>query len=443
MTITLEPVVELNPEATTLLATPPAEARSALLGRRFILFAIGQQLTQLAGGLLYFALPLYVLLETGNPALMGTVLALAALPQILLMPMGGAIADRIDKRRFLAGLNLTAAGAVLVWLLATDSLSVVPAVAILMLAYLGIEALLSPTMESVIPAIVPEEQLVRANSITFALGFGVAVGAPALGGALLTSFGLSHALWLAVGLFALAAIAKSAVKIPRAEHETIGPLVRTVIGDLRDAARFVARGDRGLRKFLLIDVAITFALAPLQLVVLPSLLVRSGLTSGQIGWAMGATMAGGAIAVILVGALGERATVRLVRPLVILATCAAATTGLVFFADLGPVAAAVVLAGGLVVTLGAIAAFGVLLYTYIGERTPEHLTAKIFALSGSGSVAGVAAGNWVFGVLVNRLADTPAIAILLASLVLAVAAFAVNTTKLVPAEPADVSEAVQ
>jgi len=418
-----------------------SSAPSALRSRNFVLFVTGWELNQVAGGLLYFALPLYVLLETGHPALMGTVLALAAVPQILLMPMGGVIADRIDKRRFLAGINLAAAVAVLIWLLTTGTLDVVPAAAVLLLAYLGLEALFSPVFEAAIPALVPEDQLVRANSITSVLGFMSAFGAPALGGVLLARSGLTLVLAVAVALFSLTAAIKWFTRIPGVTQPVSGPVVRTFVADLAEAARYVAKGDHGLGKVLLVDFLVTFALGPLQFVVLPSILVYAGLNSGQIGWATGITWGGAAIAVTAVGALAARATVRLMRPLVLLAAGAATATGLFFLADLGPAASAVVMIGGLIVTLGLVAAFGVLLYSFIGKRVPEHLVGKIFALSGVGSVVGIAAGNLAFGHLMERFADNRAAVILVAAAIIAAAAVAASTAKDASRSATDTSDA--
>ncbi|MCL1870323.1 MAG: MFS transporter [Promicromonosporaceae bacterium] len=412
----------------------------ALLSRNFVLFVTGWELNQIAGGLLRFALPLYVLLQTGDPALMGAVLAVSVLPQVVLTPMGGVIADRFDKRRFLAGANFAVAAAVLIWLLTTGGLDVVLSATILMLVFLGLEALFSPVLEAVVPALVPEDQLVRANSVTFALGLASGVGAPALGGALLARWGLTVALGASVALFALAAVITWFTSSPRATQEASGPLLRTAVTDLRDAARHVVSNDRGLRKVLVVDVVLAFALAPLQLVVLPALLVDAGLSSGQIGWATGITMVGAAVSVTIMGALGARATVRLVRPIVLLTAVATAATGFAFLANPGPTGSTLVLVGGLVVAFGLFAAFSVLQWSYVGERAPEHLVGKIFALAMVLSALGVAAGTWVFGELITRFLDTPAVVLLFAAAIAAAVAAGASMSKHAPASPAPQSE---
>jgi len=416
------------------------EPAASLRSRNFLLYLAGLELNQVAGGLLRFALPLHVLLTTGNPAVMGTVLAVATVPQILLMPLGGVIADRLDKRRFLAAMNLAVAAAVAVWLAVTGSIDVVVAATMLMLVFLGLEALLSPALESVVPALVPEDRLVRANSMLFALGLASSIGSPALGGALLARGGLTLALGVTIALYVLAAGIKWLVRIPNALQDAAGPPVRTAVRDLREAGSYVAVKDRGLRKVLLIDLLVTVALVPLQVVLLPSLLVGAGLSSGQSGWATGITMAGAAIAVSVMGALGSRATVRHIRPIVALGAVVTAATGLAFLADLGPLASAVVLVGGLVLALGCFAAYSVLMWSFMGERAPEHLMGKVFALALALSASGVAAGNWAFGHLTNLLHDSPAVVILIAAGIVTAVAVGANMAAHAPASADTVEE---
>lgn len=57
-----------------------------------------------------FALPLYLLRQTGSAALYGGITALAMLPALAGMLTGGALADRCRKARLMALLDLMTAG---------------------------------------------------------------------------------------------------------------------------------------------------------------------------------------------------------------------------------------------------------------------------------------------------------------------------------------------
>ena len=76
----------------------------------FIMVVIGQIISLFGNAALRFALPLYLLNQTGSSALYGTVTACAFLPSIAMSPIGGIVADRVNKRNIMVALDfLTAA----------------------------------------------------------------------------------------------------------------------------------------------------------------------------------------------------------------------------------------------------------------------------------------------------------------------------------------------
>ena len=73
----------------------------------FILIVLGQIISLFGNAILRFALPLYLLDTTGSAALFGLVSALSFIPLILLTPVGGLIADRVNKRNIMVALDFT------------------------------------------------------------------------------------------------------------------------------------------------------------------------------------------------------------------------------------------------------------------------------------------------------------------------------------------------
>ena len=72
-----------------------------LFSKDFILVVVGQIISLFGNATIRFALPLYLLNLTGSSALYGTVTACAFIPAILLSPVGGIVADRINKRNIM------------------------------------------------------------------------------------------------------------------------------------------------------------------------------------------------------------------------------------------------------------------------------------------------------------------------------------------------------
>ena len=76
-----------------------------LLPKDFILGVIGQIISLFGSAVLRFALPLYLLWETGSAILFGLVTACSFLPMIVLSFLGGGLADRVNKHNIMVFFN--------------------------------------------------------------------------------------------------------------------------------------------------------------------------------------------------------------------------------------------------------------------------------------------------------------------------------------------------
>lgn len=79
--------------------------KKARFSRDFILVVIGQIISLFGNAALRFAIPLYLLNQTGSSVLYGTVTACAFLPSIVMSPIGGIVADRVNKRTIMVVLD--------------------------------------------------------------------------------------------------------------------------------------------------------------------------------------------------------------------------------------------------------------------------------------------------------------------------------------------------
>src|SRR6516162_469110 len=132
-----------------------------------------------------------------DPLIVSLVQVAASLPIVLLAIPAGALADIIDRRRFLiigeaANTAIAAVFAVLV------SLNLVTAAFLLLFTFLisAFGAFTAPAWQAVTPQLVPKQDLpaaIAANSIGFNLSR--AIG-PALGGALAAAFGIASPFWI-------------------------------------------------------------------------------------------------------------------------------------------------------------------------------------------------------------------------------------------------------
>ena len=109
---------------TTRLTQP------ALFRHDFTLVVIGQIVSLFGNAILRFALPLYLLRQTGSAALFGAVGAAAFIPAVLCSPVGGVVADRVNKRDIMVALDASTAGLLLLFSLLLGRVPLVPLVAV-------------------------------------------------------------------------------------------------------------------------------------------------------------------------------------------------------------------------------------------------------------------------------------------------------------------------
>ena len=84
-----------------------------LFTKNFTLLVLGQASSLFGNGILRLALSMHVLEVTGSAAVFAGILSIAAIPTILLSPVGGILADRADRRSVMAALDTLTGMAVL------------------------------------------------------------------------------------------------------------------------------------------------------------------------------------------------------------------------------------------------------------------------------------------------------------------------------------------
>src|SRR5215471_2817915 len=210
----------------------------------FVRFWLGAFISNVGTWMETIGVGVYVTQATGRAGWTGTVAALMYLPTLVLGPLAGALADRIDRRRLLSVLTTaqTLLAAVLAVLAFTDRLSV-PVVALLAFGAGCVNALVSPVYSSLLAELVPAEDLLSALSLSSAqYNLGRIIG-PSLAAIAMAAGGLALAFLCNAASFVAVLVSLMMVQLPpRAEHDGHGDLW----GEIRTGFR-VAREDAGIR----------------------------------------------------------------------------------------------------------------------------------------------------------------------------------------------------
>jgi len=188
----------------------------------------------------------------------GLVAAAAFVPGALLGPIGGALADRLPRRRVL--LTTTAVQTALAGLLTfLAARGTPPPGLVTLIVFAGgcAMALGFPSFQAMLPDLVPEEDVVSAVALASAVwNLGRVIG-PALAGIVIATGDYA---W-AFGINTVSFLAVIAVVLPLRLPPPATPTGATILGSIREGVRF-ARGEPGIRVVIGYMALNTFLAAP-------------------------------------------------------------------------------------------------------------------------------------------------------------------------------------
>lgn len=394
--------------------------QAPLFRRDFTLVVLGQIISLFGNAILRFALPLYLLRQTGSAALFGAVGAASFLPAVLCSPVGGVAADRISKRDIMVVLDFSTAGLILAFALLLGRAPLVPLIIVCLMLLYGIAGTYQPAVQASIPLLAPADQLTRANAVINMVGTLSGLLGPVAGGVLLGAFGLRPILWVGIGCFLFSAVMELFIRIPHRPRAAEGGALSTVRRDLGEGWRFIRRERPVFLSATLVLALFNLVLSAALIVGIPVAVVQVlGMSDGRLGLTQGAMGLGGLFGGVLAALLGERLRLRRGGVLLLTAGLTAAGMGLSLLPGVPPVPgwlgvtamsfAVMVLSTLLVVVLSAA----------VQSRTPPDLIGKVMAFIMAVSNCASPLGQAVYGVLFEAC---PAWAVLLGAAAAAAAA---------------------
>ncbi|PGK35732.1 MFS transporter [Bacillus thuringiensis] len=247
----------------------PASIQSSL--KDFHLMVSGQIITILGSTLLRFALSLYVLDITGRADIFAGLYAVTSIP-FLLAPLGGAIADRFNRRNVMVIFDFINAAIVLsfIVLLLTESVSILM-IGTMMFLLAVVSAMYAPVVMASIPQLVPEKKLEQANGIVNGVQALSNIVAPVLGGILYGIIGLKMLVIISCLAFFLSAILEMFITIPFIKRIQEGHIVPIIVKDMKEGFLYVLK-QPFILKAMLLAALLNLILTPLFVVGGPIIL---------------------------------------------------------------------------------------------------------------------------------------------------------------------------
>ena len=378
----------------------------SLISRSFVSLVIVQIASLFGSAVLRFALPLYVLDLTESATLMAAVTAAAWLPYIVLTPIGGVAADRVNKKRIMAVLDAIMAATCVVYLGLEGAIDLVGLSVFALVVLYAAQSVYQPTVQAAVPFLVPRQGVVRATAVVSQISALSGLVGPVVGGLVFGLFGIGPVVAVSGVAFALSAVLIVAtVRIPHdAVERSDAGVIRTVLGDISESLSFLRHDRPVILKAIFLAAGINLTLTALILVGTPVVVTQVlGLPNQYMGFAEGALALGGLAGGIAVGALASRLKIERAPLLLLLATLALVPVAAVLGVPMDPLVAYGVLVASLFASMACATMFSIQAVSFVQMETPGHLVGKVIALMMSLANCAQPVGQLVYGGLFDAL----------------------------------------
>ncbi len=356
---------------------PALELWEPLKGWSFRRLWAASGLSMLADQAFLVALTWLVLRLTGSGAELGAVLAVAAVPGAVLMPLGGVLSDRASPVTIMIGASVgrVVLLALLAVLILTGEIRLWH-VYVISASLSALDALYYPASMAILPALVGRDRLGAANAMIQGVEQASSILGPALAGLLLALAGLGASFGGTALLFLVATALL--VTLARAANQVSGPEddqadeQNTTGGGLAEGLRYVV-GDPVIRTLLLVVLGTNLAMMG-PLYVGGAVLAESRLGgAGAFGTLVAAAGAGSLIGIVGAGSVRRFARRGLIE-LSLTGVLGLVVASIAFVPNLA-------LAVPIAIAIGATASFlGVVTISWLQERTEPGLLGRVMSL---------------------------------------------------------------
>ena len=229
---------------------------------QFIVVALGQAISMLGSQGVQFALIWWLAEKTSSPLMLGISGIVAYLPMSLFSPIAGIAADRYNRKFISIFSDMTMGMIALIYAVLLFFLDLPVWTVFVMLCVRGIGSTFQqPAIQSIIPQLVPKDQLVKTNGWMQLLNSGSFLLGPVIGASLYAIFPMSVVLMSDVVGAILASVALAVVKIPKLE-KTENEKQRFVT-EIKEGLQ-VFREDKKLFYIVIAEALCMFFYAPLS-----------------------------------------------------------------------------------------------------------------------------------------------------------------------------------
>ena len=393
------------------------EAKTKLFRRDFTLVVIGQIISLFGNAILRFALPYYLLKETGSSTLFGLVTACSFLPMVVLSMVGGILADRINKRNIMVGLDFSTAIIITLFYFSLGKLPMVPLFIVFLMLLYGISGAYQPSVQASVPLLVSSDKLTVGNAVINQVNTLANFVGPAIGGIVLQFYGITPILIASIVCFTFSAIMEIFIHIPYQKRVRETGVFTVAKNDLKDSFRFLRHEKPIFISVIILVCIFNLVLSAVLIVGLPIMISEVLRMSDTLyGFSQSSLSLGGLCGGFLTAVVAEKLKLKNLYVLLLICSASVFLMGISLLLGLPEIISYWVITLMCFVAMGVSTLFVVQIYTVVQMQTPPELVGKIMATIVSVAMCGQPIGQMIYGILFDIFSENAWIVMLIASI---------------------------
>jgi putative permease len=343
---------------------------------------------------------------------------------ILLFPVGGVIADRLNKRNIMVALDFSTSVLVFLFSVLIGKFEIVPLIAISMIILYSIQGAYQPTVKASIPVLVDTKYLMQANSVVDIISSLANMIGPVIGGLLFSLVGLKPILFISIACFFLSAVMEMFLQIPfeRKEKQRNENMLAMGLKDIKESFKFMFQYKPAIWKMCITYGSVNLLLCALFIIAMPVLLTQvlgfqKEFANQLYGYAEGVIAVGSILGGLLAGILAKKLKTTSIPYLIIGCAFSILAGGMALQFLTSSIAIYIVLVAGCSVLMVLTSLFQVQMMSYIQILTPNDLIGKVISCVICFCMCSSPIGQFLYGLVFEHIGNYTYIPFYAASLV--------------------------